>query len=270
MNAESLPIAVIGAGPVGLAAAAHLVSRGETPIVLEAGLRGGGHRPSMGACPRVLALALQHRCGCGRHAGEGGVDHAGPRASADGPGARRGVSWSRSPRSRRSGRTCASVPGCIGVSRRGFDKLRTQGRETAPFVVRVLTPAGEGGDPRPGGDRRLRHVRVAEPPRGRRDRAHGEKLASRIGCSTESPTCWVTQRHRYAGRRVAVVGSGHSALNTLIELAELCRSQPGTRDHLDRAAPAAGAGLRRRASRTPCRRAARWDSRRGSSSTAAR
>jgi cation diffusion facilitator CzcD-associated flavoprotein CzcO len=37
MSPESLPIAVIGAGPVGLAAAAHLVSRSEIPIVLEAG-----------------------------------------------------------------------------------------------------------------------------------------------------------------------------------------------------------------------------------------
>src|SRR5688500_20336524 len=34
---ETLPIAVIGAGPIGLAAAAHLVSRGQTPVVLEAG-----------------------------------------------------------------------------------------------------------------------------------------------------------------------------------------------------------------------------------------
>src|SRR5687767_5500945 len=32
-----LPVAVIGAGPVGLAAAAQLVARGETPLVLEAG-----------------------------------------------------------------------------------------------------------------------------------------------------------------------------------------------------------------------------------------
>lgn len=37
MSRFSLPVAVIGAGPVGLAAAAHLVSRGETPIVFEAG-----------------------------------------------------------------------------------------------------------------------------------------------------------------------------------------------------------------------------------------
>jgi cation diffusion facilitator CzcD-associated flavoprotein CzcO len=37
MNQTLLPVAVIGAGPVGLAAAAHLVECGETPLVLEAG-----------------------------------------------------------------------------------------------------------------------------------------------------------------------------------------------------------------------------------------
>lgn len=37
MSTAHLPVAVIGAGPVGLAAAAHLVQRGETPLVLEAG-----------------------------------------------------------------------------------------------------------------------------------------------------------------------------------------------------------------------------------------
>jgi cation diffusion facilitator CzcD-associated flavoprotein CzcO len=36
-NVEKLPIAIIGAGPVGLAAAAHLISKGEPIIIFEVG-----------------------------------------------------------------------------------------------------------------------------------------------------------------------------------------------------------------------------------------
>ena len=42
MTASSLPVVIIGAGPVGLAAAAHVLSRHLTPLVFEAG-------PSVGA-----------------------------------------------------------------------------------------------------------------------------------------------------------------------------------------------------------------------------
>lgn len=41
--ASTLPTAVIGAGPVGLAAAAHLLSRGMTPIVFESGSSAGSN-----------------------------------------------------------------------------------------------------------------------------------------------------------------------------------------------------------------------------------
>ena len=37
MVSPELPVAIVGAGPVGLAAAAHLVQRGIRPIVLEQG-----------------------------------------------------------------------------------------------------------------------------------------------------------------------------------------------------------------------------------------
>ena len=45
---QELPTLVIGAGPVGLAAAAHLVARGHRPIVLEAGARIGANMRAWG------------------------------------------------------------------------------------------------------------------------------------------------------------------------------------------------------------------------------
>ena len=58
----SLPIAVIGAGPIGLSAAAHLLARGETPLILEAGFH--GVTPEKGRVvefwvPRVRMLVLR-------------------------------------------------------------------------------------------------------------------------------------------------------------------------------------------------------------------
>ncbi len=43
-------------------------------------------------------------------------------------------------------------------------------------------------------------------------------------------------RPRYAGRRVLVVGSGHSAMNALLELGVLRQQEPGT-NHLGYPAP---------------------------------
>ena len=44
---NKLPIAIIGAGPIGLAAACRLLERGETPIVFEAaGTSAAATRPS--------------------------------------------------------------------------------------------------------------------------------------------------------------------------------------------------------------------------------
>jgi len=37
-----LPVAIVGAGPAGLAAASELVARGMTPVLLEAGTAAGG------------------------------------------------------------------------------------------------------------------------------------------------------------------------------------------------------------------------------------
>lgn len=41
MSQSDLPIVIIGAGPVGLAAAAHALTRGMNPLIFEAGSQAG-------------------------------------------------------------------------------------------------------------------------------------------------------------------------------------------------------------------------------------
>jgi 2-polyprenyl-6-methoxyphenol hydroxylase-like FAD-dependent oxidoreductase len=66
---QTLPVAIVGAGPVGLAAAAHLLSRGLRPVVLEAGdgdaanVRDWGHVPQL-VCSRQRAGALRRPMEC--------------------------------------------------------------------------------------------------------------------------------------------------------------------------------------------------------------
>src|SRR3546814_20104564 len=64
MSRPDLPVVVIGAGPVGLAAAAHLVERGLRPLVLERGENvgvalGGGQLAGDRTAAREVRLVLR-------------------------------------------------------------------------------------------------------------------------------------------------------------------------------------------------------------------
>ena len=227
MTQETLPVAIIGAGPVGLAAAAQLVSRGEVPILFEAGAEVGAGVRQWGHV-RVFspwrynvdptAAAMLEKTGwtmpdpehlpTGRELVD---EYLEPLAAL--------------PEIRPSLRLGTRV---LRVTRRGVDKLRTDGRDSAPFVLRVLTPAGEEQDIL------ARAVIDASGTYGSPNPLGADGTPARGEATVHDrvfygiPDVLGTHRARYAGRRVAVIGSGHSALNTLLDLAELAKAEPTT------------------------------------------
>jgi thioredoxin reductase len=227
MLTSPLPVAVIGAGPIGLAAAAHLLRKGETPLVFEAGPSVGsailqwGHvrlfspwrylldreavallaaegwqAPDLEAYPTGLELVECYLIPLAIHPQVQPHLHFKTRVTA--------------------------------VSRQGVDKLKTAGREQTPFVLRIQTEAGKEQDvlaravidasgtyetPNPLGAHGI-------PARG--EQALQEHIYYGI------PDLLGKQRERYANRRVLVVGSGHSAFNAILELAALVQEYPST------------------------------------------
>lgn len=227
MDRSQLPVAIIGAGPVGLAAAAHLVHAGDTPVVFEAGSAIG---TSMRSWSHVqvfspwqynvdpVARALLESSGWQMPdpeayptGGEILAQYLEPLAALP----------EIAPHVQLNSRVTS-------VTRHGFDKLKTAGREEAPFVLQVV--AGDGIE------REILAQAVIDAsgtweqpnPLGASGvPAVGERsLRERIYYGI--PDVLSTHRDRYAGKRVLVVGSGHSAFNALGDLVALKQQVPGT------------------------------------------
>ncbi|HEX7927620.1 MAG TPA: FAD-dependent oxidoreductase, partial [bacterium] len=224
---SQLPVAVVGAGPVGLAAAAHLVQRGLTPLVLEQGaavaqaMREWAHvrvfspwRYNLDAAAMVLLA-------------ETGWTVPDPEALPTGGDivSRYLDPLARHPRIAPHVRTGATV---LGIARQGVGKTVTDGRELMPFNVRwrdgtgaehellaqaVIDASGTWLQPNPMG------VAGHWVP-GERQAA--DRIAYGI------PNVLGAARTDYAGQHVLVVGAGHSAINVVLDLLRLQPSAPGT------------------------------------------
>ena len=213
-------VIVIGAGPVGLAAAAHLKERGLPFTVLEAGASAGAAVAAWGhvrlfspwrynldhAARRLLEATGGWKTPDLDVLPTGGdlVDaYLKPLAETVGPI-----------------RCNARV---VAIGRVGVDRVKTAGREQAPFVVRLHT--GEdilaSAIIDASGTWRTPNVLGANGLP-----AHGE---DEVTIGSALPDVFGADRATYAGRHTVVVGSGHSAANTLLSLAELAEQEPGTR-----------------------------------------
>jgi hypothetical protein len=221
------PVAVIGAGPVGLAAAAQLLRRGLPVQVLEAGDGPAAHLQAV----RHVRLFSPWRFNIDRAAREL-LEREGWAPPADElalptAGELRDdylLPLARSQALRPHIRYGARV---IAISRERFDKVKTRGREQAPFVLQlqgeggveelrasaVIDASGTWGQPNPLGAHGL-----AVP--GERE------FAAQIRYGM--PDILGSERARYAGRRVLVVGAGHSAAGNLLALAQLASEVEST------------------------------------------
>jgi thioredoxin reductase len=224
---EAKTIAIIGAGPVGLAAATHVLERGLRPIVLEAGERAGHSVRQWGHVQLFSPWEYNIDRAAARLLAPTGWNSPAPDQYPTGAEL---VERYLEPLATRTAlathiHTSSRV---TDISRVGFDKLKTKGRETAAFEIRyqnghgpkvvradaVIDASGSWGSPNPAGANGLHAI--------------GEKQAAdRIAYGM--PDVLDKDRARYAGKTVAVLGAGHSAIGTLTDLARLAEQIPETR-----------------------------------------
>ena len=204
---EAKTVAIIGAGPVGLAAAAHVLERGLQPIVLEAGdsvghaVRQWGHVQLFSpweynvdkAAERLLAAT--------------GWNSPEPDQYPTGAELVERYLEPLAAKHRAQADHIHTSSRVTDISRVGFDKLKTKGREAAPFEIRYQN--GQGPEVVQGrcGDRRVRHLAFAQsggrqrPPRHRRDAGSGQNRLRHAGCARQGSRALRRQDRRRARRR---------------------------------------------------------------------
>ncbi|MGF3027391.1 FAD-dependent oxidoreductase [Methylobacterium aquaticum] len=227
-GSDPLPVAVIGGGPIGLAAAAHLVQRGLPVKVYEMGVTAGSNVRAWqhvrlfspwkyNVDATVRALLLEH----GWQPPEGETYPSGEEFVAE------------------YLEPLAAVPALAAaieygarvtaVSRLGIDKIVSSGREKRPFVLTVTAADG----------RRQRRdlVRAVVDASGTWStpnplgaggvQAEGEEeFADLIAYGL--PDVLGRARSTYIGKTTLVVGAGHSAANVLLDLVSLSDADPAT------------------------------------------
>jgi len=238
-TAQNLPVVVIGAGPVGLAAAAHLAERGLEPLVLEAG-DGPGAAVARWGHVRLFSPWRYDVDAAARRLLTTGVVGAGtgewtePNPDALPIGAdlvEQYLAPLAAALADRAGAQIRYGTRVLAVTKDGADRSRSLGRERLPYLVRLATVAADGS--RTVEELRAQAVIDAsgtylQPnPLGTSGLPTlGEEESARF-LAGALPDVLGRDRERFAGRHTLVVGMGHSAANTLLSLVELAEQDAG-------------------------------------------
>lgn len=226
---KSLPVAVIGAGPVGLAAAAHLATRKIPFLLLEAGstvasnIRSWKHvrvfspwKYNIDKAARDLLIQS------GWHDPDEEVLPTGAELLSD-----YFEPLYQLPAIKASTFLNAQV---LSIGRRNVDKMKTFSREDVPFVIQavhsgqlkhfeakaIIDATGTWNSPNPVGSGGVY--------------AAGE-VESRDRIFYGIPDVLHEQLDRYKSKSVLVVGGGHSSINAILDLDKLKQIHPATEIH---------------------------------------
>ncbi|MCW2520780.1 MAG: putative flavoprotein involved in transport [Mycobacterium sp.] len=221
---SELPVVVIGAGPQGLAAAAHLLERGVEPLVLESGEGPGsavaqwGHVRTFSPWPELVDAASARL-----------LEPTGWRTPSDGyPTGREWVESYLAPLAHVLGDRVRYGTRVQAVSRRGRDRLVSPGRAEQPFVMHVV--GADGVEARLGARAVIDASGTCQQPNPAGADgipAIGERRAAAAGVLSYVPPRRA-DAPAFAGKHVVVVGSGHSAMTAIIELADIVHQDPTT------------------------------------------
>ncbi len=220
---KSLPIAIIGAGPVGLAAAAHLAVKNEPFFIIEAGPRVGNHILQWGHVRLFSSWKFNIDKMARQLLNESGWNEPNMTHLPLGNDIVEDylIPLSNVPTIKPFLYLNTKV---VAISKKGLDKMKTANRKTQPFVVYVekdgrterlearaiIDATGTWGKPNPVN---ADNIWTKEE----------ENLNTHI--AYKIPDINGKDRLKFANKHVAVVGGGHSAINTILELATLEKVQ---------------------------------------------
>ncbi|MDM5310664.1 FAD-dependent oxidoreductase [Peribacillus frigoritolerans] len=215
---SALPVAIIGGGPVGLAAAAHLLKKGEKFIVLEAGDSAGSSMLEWGHVRMFSPWQYNIDKAAKELLEKTGWTSPDEEAL---PTGRELVKEYLLPLSNLSEIKEQIIlhAKVVGVAKKAHDKLKTGKRDTVPFQLYVEV----------NGDTKVIEAKAVIDSSGTWSNPNPilsngiwtnaeRKLHNQIHYGIPNV---VQLENRYQNKSIMVIGSGHSAINALLELATL-------------------------------------------------